>query len=409
MKQVFIGLTRRAAAFLTALAAAWGLLGPQGPPAADVRPDFTSAIAASALDIPGTGVAYGRVIELAHSGEANAPLIAVYEDYSVFEEGAGYPFYISRDAGRNWTLLSLLVDPVHSGECLLKWQPEIYELPRAFGSMPAGTLLFAGVCIDPARNKLTKLQLYRSADAGLTWEYLSTVATAGGIDAGIWEPELQLTDDGALVCYYSDETQKNAHSQRLVYRTSTDAMQWSSAAEVVALIDPALRPGMPGVVRLHDGSWLMTYELIGQGGLVYCKTSPDGLDWGLPYCKGTLLYALEREGFSVKKYTLACTPCCAWTPCGADERGTIVVTGMFLNGGASLTGEGADYFVSGDSGRTWRRMRHPLPYRNGVDHAAYSNSMSFSADGKTMYSINSVPLPSSSKCVMTFASTRLDG
>ncbi|MEI6579859.1 MAG: sialidase family protein [Eubacteriales bacterium] len=372
-------------------------------------PDFTVKIAASALDIGGTGVAYGRVIELRHNGAANGMLIAVYEDYSVYQDSAAHPVYSSSDGGRSWEAAAFIKDLAHSGECVVKWQPEIYELPAAFGGMPEGTLLFAGVSIDINLNKTTKLQLYKSTDLGKTWGYLSTAATAGGLGSGIYEPELQLTDSGVLICYYSDETEKETHSQRIVYTTSADGSNWSGAAEVVALTNQGLRPGMPVVARLADGSWFMTYEMIGLNGEVYYKKSPDGLHWGPPCLKGHLIYALERDNLSVKKYTLACTPYCAWTPFGKNGQGTIVVTGLFVRGGTALSGEGSDYFASSDGGETWSRVRHPLPYRSGVDHAAYSNSLSFSADGKKMYSINSVPESDSDKCFITFASTNLDG
>lgn len=372
-------------------------------------PEFTSVIAASVSDIGGTGVAYGRVIELRHNGAANGTLIAVYEDYSVYEGSAAHPVYSSTDGGRSWVPSAFIKDPSHSGECVVKWQPEIYEMPAAFGGMPEGTLLFAGVSVDINLNKTTKLMLYKSIDLGKTWDYLSTVAQAGGLGSGIYEPELQLTDSGALVCYYSDETETEAHSQRIVYKTSADGLVWSGITEVVALPLQSLRPGMPVVARLGDGSWFMTYEMIGMDGEVYYKKSPDGLRWGPPCLKGRLIYALEREGAALKKYTLACTPYCAWTPVGTGGPGTIVVTGLFVRGGTALSGGGSDYFASSDGGETWSRVRHPLPFRSGVPHAAYSNSMSFSADGKTMYSINSVPAENSDKCFITFASTKIGG
>ena len=80
-------------------------------------PDFTTIIAASVSDIGGTGVAYGRVIELQHNGAANGTLIAAYEDYSVYE-GSARTRFIQAAIWHSWDSIAFIKDPVHCATVL---------------------------------------------------------------------------------------------------------------------------------------------------------------------------------------------------------------------------------------------------------------------------------------------------
>ena len=54
---------------------------------------------------------------------------------------------------------------------------------------------------------------------------------------------------------------------------------------------------------------------------------------------------------------------------------------------------GTDYFISNDYGMSFETVPHVIPYQSG----GYSNSMTFSPDGKLLYVINCPNDPNSSK------------
>ena len=225
------------------------------------------------------------------------------------------------------------------------------------------------------------------------------VASAGGLEEGVWEPFLLQLDDGRLVCYYSDDSDEK-YSQKIVYKTSADCENWSEAVDVVATDIFAERPGMPVVTRLGDGSYFMVYEVVDKddidGNPVYFRHSADGLDWGNEKDIGTEL--ISHNG----KKALGSAPYCTWTPIGG-EKGTLVVSGTFMRKGKSDTG--TDLFLSNDYGESWVTIPHPIPYTQD-DHVGYSNSFAFSEDGKYMYSINNPQNPENTeKSKMVFAMT----
>jgi hypothetical protein len=107
------------------------------------------------------------------------------------------------------------------------------------------------------------LKIYKSADQGATWSYLSNYAAASSprsVAGGLWEPSFTIAGDGALVCFYSDETQPN-HSQLLNHTRSYDGVHWQAPTYVIASNIPQDRPGMAVVTVaerhvLHDSRTL---------------------------------------------------------------------------------------------------------------------------------------------------------
>lgn len=305
--------------------------------------------------------------------EADGVLIATGERWV---EDYMCPVYRSTDDGATWELVTKLEDPYHEG-MRTAFAPCVFELPVKVGEMPAGTIIIGSNSVNGGWNE-GAIVLYRSFDKGLTWEPFTTVAysKAQNGEFGVWEPNFVCKADGTLICYYSDDADL-VHSQKLVYKYTTDGVNWSEQIDVVALNNTSLRPGMPVVTKLGDGRYMLVYEIVGMpGNPVYCKFTEDPLDWGNPETAGKLISA-DGKG-------LAATPWCAWTPVGG-ENGMLVVTGWRMSQGTSTTG--SDIFVSFDYGETWTAIPNFYSYTwmSDSDTWGYSASIYFSKDGETMY------------------------
>ena len=69
---------------------------------------------------------------------------------------------------------------------------------------------------------------------------------------------------------------------------------------------------------------------------------------------------------------------------------------------------GTDLFLSYDNGNSWVTAPHIIPYTTD-DHVGYSNSFTFSADGKIIYAINNPQNPDNpEKSKMVFASAGVE-
>ncbi|MBP2380860.1 sialidase family protein [Brachybacterium sacelli] len=242
------------------------------------------------LLVDGTGL-YPRVIRLAHQGEADDRLLASVVS---FDGPSGYgAIWESTDGGATFAQISSVSDQAtETGEGLCC--ATLYELPRAVGDLPAGTLLWsASVGADVAERRMS-IRIWASTDVGRSWERIAITAVAEN-DGGLWEPEFAVTDDDTLVLWFCDETDGDNHSQKIVQQTSTDALTWTDREPIVELEDPAARPGMPNVRRLCTGQWAMSYEICGPQDLcrTYLRTTDDPRRWGAVTSRDPLIQAAD--------------------------------------------------------------------------------------------------------------------
>ena len=230
----------------------------------------------------------------------------------------------------------------------------MYVFPQAVGEYPKGTVLFA--TSDWDQNSEFCIHVWRSTDNGMTWSLHSNLAPRRDSGMSVWEPEFEVSSDGRLVCYYSDERQKG-YDQCLAMEISSDGGKtWTDYSIIAGVCDPnwvrgedesLWRPGMPRVVKLNNGFYFMAYENIaaGYGGKITCRTSADGIHWGDPLAVGTTVTA---EGTTAYQ--------CPAVVCIDDgsEFGRLILRGM------NDTCSPSECFTSVDAGKTWALIDAPL-------------------------------------------------
>ena len=309
-----------------------------GRAAAESRPSQT--LYTPPADAPSPGTFYPRAMRLQHNGAANGTILATFEQYT---NGIPvFPIYRSTDNGTSWTKISEVADTQNGWG--MRWEPELFELPRAMGGFPAGTILAAGDSV-PADRGGTKIDLYASTDRGQSWTFVTNIATGGEAISSnghtpVWEPYFLLSGD-RLIVYYSDQ-RDTAHGQEIVHQVSTDLRNWGPVVDDVSMPTYADRPGMPVVTRLPNGNYVMSYE--------YCNAPEGG-------CSVYYKISADPEGFgSVTGRVLRSTdgvipsgaPFITWLPTGGPN-GTLVLSGESQN----------DLFVNTENGaaNAWNRMR----------------------------------------------------
>lgn len=205
-----------------------------------------------------SGVLYARSVQL-----DDGSILATAENYSPEPPIVHFPIYKSTDYGRTWSKLSELRDTHRNIGA--RYQPNLFRLPETVGAYPAGTILAAANFI-PSDLSSTYIDVYASRDNGVTWEFVSEVASGGEARPNngltpVWEPFL-LFFEGTLTIYYADQRDP-AHGQKTVHQVTTDLVNWGPIVNDAAFEPYALRPGMPTVARLGTGKWILLYELAG--------------------------------------------------------------------------------------------------------------------------------------------------
>ena len=242
------------------------------------------------LLLDGTGL-YPRVVRLAHQGAADDRLLASVVS---FDGPSGYGgIWESTDDGATFTQVGAVSDDaLEAGEGLCC--ATLYELPRAVGDLPEGTLLWSASVGADLPDRRMSIRIWASTDVGRSWDRIAITAIAAN-EGGLWEPEFAVTDDDTLVLWFCDETDGENHSQKIVQQTSDDGLTWTDPTPTIALEDPAARPGMPNVRRLRAGSWAMSYEICGPEDYCrsYVRTADDPRDWGPVAARDPLVRAAD--------------------------------------------------------------------------------------------------------------------
>jgi len=364
---------------------------------------------------------YPRVIRLAHNGSANGTLLATFSHSGTGVSKADFPIYRSTDGGVTWSSspISTVTDTQHG------WDldgPTLYELPRAEGSLPAGTLIAAGTAWNHGDYTQQAVEVFVSTNQGASWSYRSSCASEAGLanstGHGIWEPEFDVAANGDLVCYFSDERPStNGYAQVLAHVVSTDGgATWGSEVYDVAVQNGVERPGMATVVNLPNGTYAMTYEDCkagydpDQACDVYIKTTSNAESWN-PSSLGTRIQTSDSR-------FLLHTPYLTWSSAGG-ANGTLIASGQRVVAGAdgSLTEQpesGHVLFVNHSLGTgAWQEITTPVTTSptGGYDAgetacAGYSSPLLAAGSGNTFLMMAGVHL-STGKCETSFGTATL--
>ena len=353
---------------------------------------------------PEPGAMYPRIIRLQMYKKDKGALLATFEKYIRIDKKPEFPIYRSIDDGNTWKLYSKVTDTKNNFG--MRYQPQLFELPRAVNGLPAGTLLCAGSSI-PQVFTSTELLLYKSNDGGLHWQYVSSIIKGGGIGPTIpvtdnvvksgnaaddinnpvWEPFLEVDKKGRLICFYSDERYKaKGYNQLLAHKVSDDGGKtWNKEVFDVAIDDKVKRPGMIVTAALPDGKYIMVYEMVGlQNNPVYCRFSSDGENWGDANDPGIKIIDSNTNFF------MSGTPYIIWTPAGGKD-GTLVLTAKGTVKNGMLEGNGL--MINTHLGKgSWKYMPTKVQYDATLHPGGYSRSMALTEHGKKILLLTPVPV-----------------
>lgn len=346
-----------------------------------ILPQFPNRAPAAVGQKLADGQAYVTLLQLKHQANAsdNGRILISFEENGM----AGLPIYESTDDGSSWRLVTHAVDATHidHDRCNLHWQPNLTELPRTVGDLRAGTILLSASTVcnnEKGRMADQHLQLYTSIDIGRTWQYRSTI-DEGTADLPVWEPNLQILDDGKFITFYSSEKHKiDGYNQLLSHKVSTDAGKaWGAETYDVALPGGVERPGMAVVARLGDGRYVYTYEDV-DGPVpnqVYMKFSRDGLHWGDPTDRGI---PIQTEGGA---YPINC-PVVRWLPIGGPE-GALIVSARGAAGGGDSSGRSLFWNTNSGEGPWWEV---PAPVQKLMNsRSGWTQALMLKQDGSILH------------------------
>ncbi|XCP83477.1 RICIN domain-containing protein [Roseburia hominis] len=355
------------------------------------------------------GATYSRIICLKNSGASNGTLLCTYDQLKNVSVDVGngkkvskqvYPIYRSTDNGDSWQLISNVYDKEYG--LLRTSQPCLYELPQQVGDMPAGTILLAGNIFDDSPYTQSRIVIYKSLDKGNTWSFLSEVDNGGpcvydpsttSTTTTVWEPFLGLSKNGDLVCYYSDERQKeDGVLQAVSFKTSSDGVNWSALSNVAAIPNRSDRPGMITVTKLPNGKYMATYEMVNKpsisnnNAVVYCKFSEDGVTWDAESL-GTRVALADGRGIGSSPYV-------KWVDAGGPNGMVIISAKWGTDSNDNISG-GQNFYVNYNLGQgSWERLPMAVTYDYndlaGGYFSGFSQSFDVSPDNTTLYQATNV-------------------
>lgn len=344
-------------------------------------PAVTGSAAHAQTQLSPDDALYARTRQLSN-GEVLASV-------SAFAGGNHVDIYSSSNSGASFSRVGAINDAEFStGLCC----GTIFQLPRQVGSLPTGTLLWAGSVGQDAANRRMKIKIYRSGDNGRSWSYLSAVTASN--TGGFWEPEFSIAADGALVMMYSDETNA-AYSQRLVKTRSYNGTSWQDLTDFVASSVQSDRPGMAVVSKLANGSRIATFELCGPAACtVFYKTSTDGWNWGDAHDVGLAIRLADGRYFAHAPYNTVL------------PNGAILVVGQVLmnSNGSVAAANGTTLFKSanGSPAGPWTTIAAPVGVPGAYDNYCpnYSSPLLPVSNGSSVLQFAS--RVQSSRCIMYY-------
>lgn len=329
---------------------------------------------------------YPRVVRLTHGSMSSYGRLVASTNGSIFQ---------SNDNGGSWTSLGTVPTIGGSTE---RCCATLYELPQQVGSLAAGTLIFAASYLS---GSTPAIEVYTSTDQGATWSYHSTPVIAGDANHGVWEPEFEVANDGALVMFWSDETDPCC-SQKLAQIRSYNGVSWQDKTDTVRSSIQGDRPGMITVSKLPDGHFFMSYELCGPAACtVFSRVSVDGWYYGDPTNMGT------RVQTATGQY-LEHAPLNRWSPSVLSSNGAILLVGqiMYESSGSVSPSNGKVLFVNTnvDGSGNWYTINAPVQVPDAYDNYCpnYSSALLPDADGSGILELASDYL--NGGCITYFAS-----
>ena len=359
--------------------------------------DFNKMISSSGL--------YGMGVVLKYNEEHYGRIIYSY--------GAGSNVYISDNEGKTFRKTKGFIDNTHwRGTTFNHFgMASMFELPVDMGDFPKGTVFECGNSINGPEGlesgvdngSKTTIHIYYSLDAGESFTLLGYIDMERNLGLGVWEPYFVYEEStNRVYCFYSDDSDP-LHDQKLVYKYTTDFINWvgkdgtvdindyktlkkedyPDPFEAVACSDPTLRPGMPVLTKMGNGEWFLTFEVWGpQSGRVYYKKTTRLDDWGDVSSYGTLIKSIEGR-------SLQTSPYCAWTPAGG-ENGMLVVSARINFEGKDASIHKSDILISFDYGEHFTAIENPFDGTLQLSnyYSLYHPVILFSPDGKTMYFFN---------------------
>jgi hypothetical protein len=331
---------------------------------------------------------YPRLVRIEYgSPSANGEIIASTNG-NIFE---------SSDGGASFTYLDTVPAISGSSEYCCG---TLFEMPQQVGSLQPGTLLYAATYFV---GSLRAIEVYTSTDEGQTWSYSSTPVSGGDSSHGLWEPEFSIADDGALVMFWSDETDPCC-SQKLAQIRTYDGVDWQNESNTVASTVQSDRPGMAVVTKLPSGVYFMSYELCGPAACtVFYRTSTDGWNYGDPSNTGTKVQTTSGQYFEH-------APTNIWSPSVISPgNGALLLVGQVLyeSSGAVSSENGQVLFVnnSSDGSGPWYTITAPVQVPTAYDNYCpnYSSALLPAADGSSILELAS-DYNSSNECVTYYGS-----
>jgi hypothetical protein len=295
---------------------------------------------------------YPRVVRLEH-GPANT--------YGRLVASTNGIIFQSNDNGASWNLLGPVPTAAGSTE---RCCATLYELPQQVGSLAAGTLISAASYFSGGT---PAVEVYVSTNQGVSWTYHSTPVLAGDGSHGLWEPEFSVASDGALVMFWSDETDPCC-SQKLAQIRTYNGSTWQDRTDTVRSAIPGDRPGMITVSKLPNGHYFMSYELCGPAACtVFSRTSTDGWNYGDPANMGTKVQTAAGQ-------YLEHAPLNKWSPSVLSSNGAILLVGqvMYESNGSVSASNGKVLFVNTnlDGSGNWYTIAAPVQVPGAYDNSS---------------------------------------